>query len=423
MKASKTLIRKTWPKIRIVTDADGSYYQVDARRKGTNGKQKRILDRAEAEALAAQIAADFQREGKEGLELSSELRVFAVKADKLLAPYGKSVLEAADFFKAHLDALLRNANSRLTSELAEEWYQEKKTGRKRKLRPTTLASIYTASEYLKKNFGDKRILEISQIDLENSLDALVVGRRRKFNVNALCSQFYNWCIRKKYCSDNPASQIEVTPDPRGSVSILTAAKAEAFMSQCETKFPKLTLYHAICLFAGLRPSECQLLQWEDIHLTERVIHIRPEITKVKESRNVPIEENLGAWLSAHKGERSGFVTIQKNFTNSLRKFRIALGYRSSGGDNDSSPYPQDVTRHSYASYWLARYKHREHLAENMGNSLEMIKRHYKQTVSNAATSAYWRIYPGHDAAKRQDVLSNILDQIEAAAPIQLKSQR
>ena len=393
MKASKTLIRKAWPRIRIVTDADGSYYQVDARRKGTNGKQKRVPDRAEAEALAAQIAADYQREGREGLELSSELRVFAVKADKLLAPYGKSVLEAAEFYKEHLDAVITKQNSRLVSELAEEWYQEKKAGGKRKLRQTTLTSIYNSSEYLRKNFGDKRILELSQNDLEKTLDALDVKLRRKFNLNSLSSQFFNWCIHKKYCSDNPASRIEVTPDPRGSISILTPAKAEAFMSLCEAKFQSLTLYHAICLFAGLRPFECQQLQWEDIHLVERVIHIRPEITKVKESRNVPIEENLAAWLTEHKRERTGFVTAQKNFTNLLRKFRAALGYRIGKANKDAQPYPQDVTRHSYASYWLERRKDRANLAENMGNSLEMIKRHYKQTVSVGAAQAYWEISP------------------------------
>ena len=95
MKTSETLIRSTWPKIRIIWVKGEKMYQVDARKQGTNGKQHARASKEEAEALAADLAKDFHREGKEGLELSSKLRVFAVKADAILKPYGKSILQAA----------------------------------------------------------------------------------------------------------------------------------------------------------------------------------------------------------------------------------------------------------------------------------------------------------------------------------------
>ena len=58
----------------------------------------------------------------------------------------------------------------------------------------------------------------------------------------------------------------------------------------------------------------------------------------------------------------------------------------------------DITRHSYASYWLGQTKDRAHLAENMGTSLKMIKQHYKEAVTDDDAAAYWRIFPeGIDA--------------------------
>ncbi len=32
----------------------------------------------------------------------------------------------------------------------------------------------------------------------------------------------------------------------------------------------------------------------------------------------------------------------------------------------------------------------------MGNSVQIIKKHYKQIVSNSAVAEYWRIVPGYD---------------------------
>ena len=63
---------------------------------------------------------------------------------------------------------------------------------------------------------------------------------------------------------------------------------------------------------------------------------------------------------------------------------------------DASTWPQDVLRHSYGSYWLGKYKQRAVLAEHMGNSLQIIKKHYRAVVSKGATTEYWRITPTYD---------------------------
>ena len=73
-----TLIRKSFPKIRIVKIKGENFYQLNAGKQGTNGKREHFLDRAKAESQAGGIEARFQANGTEGLALSAKLRAMAI---------------------------------------------------------------------------------------------------------------------------------------------------------------------------------------------------------------------------------------------------------------------------------------------------------------------------------------------------------
>jgi integrase len=213
-------------------------------------------------------------------------------------------------------------------------------------------------------------------------------------VRSRFSQFFNWAIKFKHTTLNPCSGIEIEL-PSKDPEILTVEECKHLMKVCEDKHKDLTLYTAICLFAGLRPTECKLLKWEQIHLEEKQITVLHGTTKVKETRNVPIEENLMQWLHNYKGERKGLVTphTKANLRPRLERLRVDAGYKLLGENPDGKVWVEDVLRHTYASYWLGRTKDRSHLAENMGTSLKMIKKHYKQVVSASSTAAFWAITP------------------------------
>lgn len=50
-------------------------------------------------------------------------------------------------------------------------------------------------------------------------------------------------------------------------------------------------------------------------------------------------------------------------------------------------------RHSFASYWLAVHQNAPALAEIMGNTVPIIRRHYENTVLEAVAGGYWAIVP------------------------------
>lgn len=408
MQNATTLLRKTFPKVRIVTIKGETLYVVDARKKGTAGKREYFYTQKEALERAGAIEDELGLHGTEAL-ISSKLRNMALEGEALLKPYGKTVMDGILFFKAHLDAEAAKSDSRTITSLATDWANNKENGSNRVLKAITVKGIKKHAKLLQELWGSKRILDFTEADFQTYLDGLKLGQRRKFNLRSLTSQFFNWCIAKKYCKTNPVEKIEISV-PRSKIHILKPEEAKQHLKVCETMHPDYTLYVAISLFAGLRPMECKLLQWENINLEEKQITVLDSTSKVAETRNVPIEDNLLLWLNAHKGERKGFVTRQANFINNMRAVRGDMGYKAvifaakriegkvqSIGTtvNPNGPeWPEDVYRHSYASYWLAKNKDRAHLAEHMGNSIQIIKRHYKAVIANSAQEAFWNLKPG-----------------------------
>ena len=85
----------------------------------------------------------------------------ALTADRLLRPYGRTLLQAAEFYKAHLGADQQRKDSALVPVLAQEWYESKKGGKTKHLRPTTLKGIMESAGTLKTLFPDKRVLEVT----------------------------------------------------------------------------------------------------------------------------------------------------------------------------------------------------------------------------------------------------------------------
>lgn len=173
------------------------------------------------------------------------------------------------------------------------------------------------------------MLAVTTADINHYLDGLEVELRRKFNVHARLSQFFNWCIAHGHLTANPCDKIDIHVEGK-DVTIFTPAEALRLMTLCrETKeFEDLVLYHAISLFAGLRPSECQLLRWEQIHPEEKTITVLAATSKIKETRNVPVEANLLGWIDAFAPKtRQGLVTRQANLIKRLKLFHAALGYR------------------------------------------------------------------------------------------------
>ena len=94
----------------------------------SNGKK--TLDfpiKAAAERKADEIEALLAKYGSKKLEtLDSVMRVDPVQLQQRLDPFGKTVLDAVDFYCQHLHEQREKEASQTLADLMEEWLAEKK---------------------------------------------------------------------------------------------------------------------------------------------------------------------------------------------------------------------------------------------------------------------------------------------------------
>jgi len=57
------------------------------------------------------------------------------------------------------------------------------------------------------------------------------------------------------------------------------------------------------------------------------------------------------------------------------------------------PWPLNALRHSFGSYWLAKFKDTAALALQMGNSPQIIFAHYRELVSPDDAKQFWSMKP------------------------------
>jgi integrase len=147
-------------------------------------------------------------------------------------------------------------------------------------------------------------------------------------------------------------------------------------------------FFSLCLFAGIRPcirtGEITKLNPKDIKLDTGVIHVEPEVSKVRMKRNVVIQPNLAAWLHAYPLERFPIVPpkLEEVRTSIAKKFGLT----------------HDVLRHTFISMFVAKFRSMGEAALQAGNSESIIRKHYLDLKSMAEAEQFFGILPQRTAS-------------------------
>ncbi len=200
-----------------------------------------------------------------------------------------------------------------------------------------------------------------------------------FNVRTIKPAF-SFAVRQGMLDSNPFTKVELAkPKQREAIDIFTPAEARNLLNAAPADCKAA---YAILLFAGVRPNELTLLTWSDIR--EGYIHISPSIAKTAQVRNVEIEPNLAAWLNAYRLQPTEPI-CPANWRRKNRATRAAANLLGR----------QDTARHSYATYYLQKYKNKAALEENMGHMAgsAVLMRHYRAASTPEDAQSYWSIYP------------------------------
>ena len=196
---------------------------------------------------------------------------------------------------------------------------------------------------------------------------------------------FAYARKREYVEKNPCDKIE-----RGTVEhrvprILTPAEANTAYAAC----PQVSrAWVVLCLWCGLRPSEAARINWEDINLERGTVTVR--ISKVRRFRIVTLPERAVVML----GRLHPFpipptksVCIAPHETTLRRakkRMREALNFER---------WPQDIMRHTAASYHLAVTGDVGKVATALGNSPQILLTHYNGVASQEDATEFFKVTP------------------------------
>jgi integrase len=210
------------------------------------------------------------------------------------------------------------------------------------------------------------------------------------NRRGVVSTFLKFALLEGWIAENPILKVthHRISRRRGSAETLTAAQARDLMAHVQGyRNGSLVPYFALCLFAGIRPclrpclrtGEILKLRPHHVQLDTGVIHIEPEVSKVRMKRNVAIQPNLAAWLQAYPLERCPIIlpNLQKHRARIAKLFGLS----------------HDVMRHTFISFFIAKYRSMGEAALQAGNSESIIRRHYLDLKTPDEADDFFNILP------------------------------
>src|SRR4029077_12237491 len=158
----------------------------------------------------------------------------------------------------------------------------------------------------------KLACEITASEIENQLTGMSPSVHNAFL--RYLRAVLNFGIRRSWCDENPIKRIEMH-SLKMRKEILTNVQVAALLKAAyETDFALLP-YHALCIFAGIRPKEVERLAWSNINMEEQFIEVPDEKSKTAVRRIVEMEPLLVRWLNYYVrrgGRTSGDVTPSSN---------------------------------------------------------------------------------------------------------------
>ncbi len=339
--------------------------------------------KGEAETKATEIRNRVENEGRAAFNLPDAVRVEATKAVETLKPYNASIREAVEHYVEHV---LKYRTAPTVKEIVEKLLADAAANHRRERTIKDLASRLGA---FVESYGDQRIAEITREELKGWLNDPTLSARSRINYAVKLSQLWNYAIAEGWAENNIVASIP-RPDAEDSEpAIFTVEQTVRLLEHAEKH--DLLPYVALGLFAGLRSAEIQRLDWSNVKLAERNIIVGSNVAKKRSRRVVAINDTLAAWLPLCAKSKGAVVPLESNRTLYWRLAKLAE-------DAGLEKWPDNGLRHSCASYSLALTGDAVRVAYQLGNSADMIHRHYKALVTAADAKRFFALRPAADEA-------------------------
>lgn len=175
---------------------------------------------------------------------------------------------------------------------------------------------------------------------------------------------------------NPGKEMERCKVIQGDVEFLHVADLKKILARLPTTRPDLMSLVVLVCFAGLRPSEATRLDWSEVGHDH--IRLPGKKSKTGHSRQIPIQENLKSWLALWRKD-GGLVCPDVSLEHINAAIRRVCGLRLS----------HDALRHGFGTHRQRVVKNIGAVAEEMGNSISICRRHYVNAFCTEDEANEW----------------------------------
>jgi integrase len=211
--------------------------------------------------------------------------------------------------------------------------------------------------------------------------------QNRINYLNMWSSLYKFAEKNKWVDENIAKLISRPKIEGVEPEIFTVDEVKRLLENANAY--GLLPHIAVGLFAGIRSTELSRLTRDAINFETKEIVIPATIAKLRSRRVIDHKDAMNplfAWLETCREELKGREPIYQpaKFRWNKKEFLEAAGIPE---------WKDNVLRHSFGSYHFAAFENEGLTARLMGNSPNMIHKHYKAIVSKSEAEKFWALRP------------------------------
>jgi integrase len=376
-----------------VTKTDQGWKVERPRSLSLTGKRERFFFKTREKALefSATLKEQVSTHGVNAQAIRPSLADEAVQAEEILKPYGIGLLEAARRIVAieKRKAGSQEVGAALTAFLLAK--DDKSDSQRRAYEQMQQAFLL--------GFEGRILSTITPAELVTHVENST-GTNSTFNSRASSIKtFWRWSSKlpRNWCDVKVIEVLDKRETRKSEIGVLTAEQCKQLLKTAEEHYPECVPAFAISLFTGMRNSELERLQPENI--TDDGITLPASSTKTNRRRHIEMPPVLAAWLKAYP---VADTVLPANWFRREKAVRRQSGWNvwCDLFDPPKAPegypaWPDNALRHSHASVVIALGKPLESLSFEFGHSggAAVLKSHYVGVMTKAEATKIWSLGP------------------------------
>jgi len=339
----------------------------------SSGKRERYVRAklGDAKRLQRELRKRYHELGTRASNVSSAVAEDATAARELLEPFGCTLMEAAREYVA------RRKAAGATVPLRVAWGDFLATKEAEGRSDVYIRDLAITLKVLPAWLLDMEVASIEGFHIEQAVDQTI---RTKPLVRGAT---WNRRLRETGAVINNARNTKAKErrQKRKAPKILKDNDQARLIMQLAEE-DGCALPFALMLFAGIRP-EGELSKLNAENIRRKYIYVGHEESKTSSDRQIPISENLRAWI---KMWDRGPI-LPQGWQKRCQAIRKAAGI---GGK-------QDILRHTFGSAFYRIHGEQEALQAMGHTSFRTFEAHYKRAVSLERSQEFFSIAPGGES--------------------------